>query len=80
MVLLSVLSRNQPASLPAKAAGYAYTAQFAAICRMQHLPPEHSKKPCISTCSQWPGSSRHVCHVMPLLIPSMPFDTGIAIR
>jgi hypothetical protein len=68
MVLLSVLSRNRPASLPAKAAGYAYVAQFAAICRMQHLPPEHSKKLRISTCSQWPESSRHACHVMPLPI------------
>lgn len=76
MVLLSVLSRNRPTSLPAKAAGYAYIAQFAAICRMQHLPPEHSKRLCISTCSKWPESSRLVCHVMPLPIPSMPFDTG----
>lgn len=57
MVLLSVLSRNRPASLPAKAAGYAYVAQFAAICRMQHLPPEHSENLCISTCSQWSESS-----------------------
>ena len=80
MVLLSVLSRNHPVSLPAKAAGYAYIAQFAAICRVQHLPPEHSEKLCISTRSQWSGSSRPVCHVMPLLIPLMPSDTGIAIR
>ncbi len=43
-MLLSVLSRNAPTSLPAKAAGYAYVAQFAAICRMQHLPPEHGKQ------------------------------------
>ncbi len=42
-MLLSVLSRNAPTSLPAKAAGYAYVAQFAAICRMQHLPPEHGE-------------------------------------
>ena len=43
-VLLSVLSRNTPTSLPAKAAGYAYVAQFASICRMQHLPPEHGER------------------------------------
>ena len=43
-VLLSVLSRNAPTSLPGKAAGYAYVAQFAAICRMQHLPPEHGEQ------------------------------------
>ena len=43
-VLLSVLSRNSPTSLPGKAAGYAYVAQFAAICRMQHLPPEHGEQ------------------------------------
>ena len=80
MVLLSVLSRNRPASLPAKAAGYAYIAQFAAICRMQHLPPEHSENLCSGTCSQWPESSGHVCHVTPLPIPSMFFDTGIPIH
>ena len=43
-VLLTVLSRNAATSLPAKAAGYAYVAQFAAICRMQHLPPEHGEQ------------------------------------
>ena len=42
-MLLSVLSRNSPASLPAKAAGYSYIAQFSSICRMQHLPPEHGR-------------------------------------
>lgn len=45
IVLLGVLSRNHAASLPAKAAVYAYIAQLAAICRLQHLPPEHSKCP-----------------------------------
>lgn len=48
-VLLLVLSRNVPTSLPAKAAGYAYVAQFAAICRMQHLPPEHGEQSQAST-------------------------------
>lgn len=43
MVLLSVLSRNAPDSLPGKAAGYNYIAKLAAICRMQHLPPEHGE-------------------------------------
>ena len=44
IVLMSVLSRNHPASMPAKQAGYAYIAQFGAICRMQHLPPEHGEQ------------------------------------
>ena len=43
-MLMSVLSRNHPASMPAKQAGYAYIAQFGAICRMQHLPPEHGER------------------------------------
>ncbi len=41
MVLMSVLSRNDPTSLPAKTAGYSYIAKFGAVCRHQHLPPEH---------------------------------------
>lgn len=41
MVLMSVLSRNDPASLPAKTAGYAYISKFGPTCRYQHLPPEY---------------------------------------
>ncbi|CAL8469470.1 g9011 [Coccomyxa elongata] len=40
-VLMSVLSRNNLTSLPAKAATYSYISQFGAACRYQHLPPEH---------------------------------------
>ena len=39
-VLLGVLARNAPASLPAKAAGYRYLAQFGPACRLEHLPWE----------------------------------------
>ncbi len=41
MVLMSVLSRNDPASLPAKAAGYAYISKFGSTCQHQHLLPEY---------------------------------------
>ncbi|KAK9908411.1 hypothetical protein WJX75_007517 [Coccomyxa subellipsoidea] len=41
MVLMSVLSRNNLTSLPAKTAGYSYISKFGATCRYQHLPPEH---------------------------------------
>ena len=41
VVVLSVLSRNAPASLPAKAAAYAYIAQYGPTCRRQHLALQH---------------------------------------
>lgn len=41
-VLMSVLSRNNLTSLPAKAATYSYISHFGGACRYQHLPPEHS--------------------------------------
>jgi hypothetical protein len=43
MVLMSVLSRNNLTSLPAKTAGYSYISKFGATCRYQHLPPEHGE-------------------------------------
>ena len=69
-MLMSVLSRNHPASMPAKQAGYAYIAQFGAICRMQHLPPEHGEQ---SHLVFSPLISRdRVCHIVDLkLTPAM---------